>query len=218
MLLGPGYQVEELIPPILEIIRKIIPIKQITFDRGFGKNALIYQLEKLKLKYLIFCARNSVTGPILDEVFPGEIKTKIRDLKFSSWGETYRFKSKFVFIKQFRFNESEEAYNWIFATNMAFDSIRHIVASYRNRWGIETIFRVIKQEFRIKTTSKHQSVRLFCLCFSMIFYNIWQIAKYFINIRIKAKSFYQTIRFGFKTKYNLTYKYEKEILEYFNLV
>ena len=51
----------------------------------------------------------------------------------------------------------------------------------------------------------------------MLFYNIWQISKYFINVKIKAKSFFETIRFGFKAKFNLTYKYEKEILDFFDL-
>jgi len=100
---------------------------------------------------------------------------------------------------------------------MSFKSIRHTIASYRNRWGIETTFRVLKQDFRIKTCSKHQSVRLMCFTFSMLFYNIWQIAKFFINVKIKAKSLFETLRFGFKTKFNLTYKFEKEILDFFGL-
>jgi len=88
---------------------------------------------------------------------------------------------------------------------------------YRNRWGIETTFRVLKQDFRIKTCSKHQSVRLMCWFFSMFFYNIWQIAKYFISTKIKAKSLFETLRFALKIKFNIEYNYEKEILSFFNL-
>jgi IS4 transposase len=100
---------------------------------------------------------------------------------------------------------------------MKFQSIRHTIASYRNRWGIETTFRVLKQDFRIKTTSKHQSVRLMCWFFSMLFYNIWQIAKFFISNTIKAKSFFETLRFGLKIKFKLKYHYEEKILDFFDL-
>lgn len=217
MLLGPGYQVDELIPPVLNEIKKLIKIKQITFDRGFDNHKLVYELEKLNINYLIFSKKNKSTKKIFENIEQGESYSKIRDLKFYKLGEKYSCKARFVYIKAFQFKETEEAYDWIFITNMSFKSIRHNIACYRNRWGIETTFRVLKQDFRIKTCSKHQSVRFMCFTFSMLFYNIWQIAKYFISMKIKAKNFFETLRFGFKIKFDLKYKFEKEILDFFGL-
>lgn len=217
MLLGPGYQVEELIPPILNEIKKIIKIQQVTFDRGFDNHKLVYELEKLRVNYIIFSKKYPGTKKIFENIWIGDSHSKIRTLSFYKFGEKFTFSAKYVYIKAFQFEETEQAYDWIFITNMSFKSIRHTIASYRNRWGIETTFRVLKQDFRIKTCSKHQSVRLMCFTFSMIFHNIWQFAKYFISTKIKAKSFFETIRFGFKIKFNLTYKFEKEILDFFGL-
>lgn len=217
MLIGPGYQIEELVPPILNEIKSLIKIQQVTFDRGFDNHKLVYELEKLKINYLIFSKKNKSTKKIFENIWIGESYSKIRKLEFYKLGEKYTCEARFVYIKSFQFEETEQAYDWIFITNMSFKSIRHNIASYRNRWGIETMYRVLKQDFRIKTCSKHQSVRLLCFNISMMFYNIWQIAKYFISMKIKAKSFFETLRFGFKTKFNLKYKFEKEILEFFNL-
>lgn len=217
MMLSPGYNVEDIIPQTLNEIKKLISIKQVTFDRGFQKKALIHKLETMKINYLIFCPRNKTTIKILDSMENNQIKTLIRNFSYPKNQTTHKFKSKYIFIKNYHFKQNEESYDWIFATNMSFCSIRHTIGSYRNRWGIETTFRVLKQDFRIKTTSKHQSVRLMCWFFSMLFYNIWQIAKYFISFKIKAKSFFETIRFGFKIKFKLKYHYEKEILDFFNL-
>ena len=89
-----------------------------------------------------------------------EIKTKIRIFKYYKNQTSHQFESKYIFIKNYLFKKTEESYDWIFATNMSFSSVRHTIASYRNRWGIETTFRVLKKDFRIKTTSKHQSVKL----------------------------------------------------------
>jgi len=217
MLLGPGYQVEDLIPPILDEIKNLIKIQQVTFDRGFDNHKLVYELERLKINYIIFSRKNKSTKKIFENIWLGKSHSKIRTLEFYKYGHKYSCDARFVYIKAFQFEKTEEAYDWIFITNMSFKSIRHTIASYRNRWGIETIFRVLKQDFRIKTCSKHQSVRLMCFTFSMLFYNIWQIAKYFINLKIKAKSFFETLRFGFKIKFNLKYQFEKEILDFFGL-
>jgi len=217
MLLGPGYQVEELIPPVLNKIKNLIKIQQVTLDRGFDNHKLVYELEKLKVKYIIFSRKNKSTKKIFENLWLGESQTKYRDLFFYKNQEKYSFEAKYVYIKAYQFEKTEEAYDWIFITNMSFKSIRHTIASYRNRWGIETTFRVLKQDFRIKTCSKHQSVRLMCFTFSMLFYNIWQIAKYFISTKIKAKSFFETLRFGFKIKFDITYQFEKEILSFFGL-
>lgn len=217
IMLGPGYNVEDIIPQALNEIRNLIHIKQVTFDRGFDNHKLVYELEKLKLNYIIFSKKNKATKKIFEDIWIGESYLKIRKLEFYKFGEKYFCDAKFVYIKAFQFEKTEEAYDWIFITNMTFKSIRHTIASYRNRWGIETTFRILKQDFRIKTTSKHQSVRLMCWFFSMLFYNIWQISKYFISTTIKAKSFFETFSFGLKTKFNLKYHYEKEILEFFDL-
>ena len=218
ILIIPGYRVEELIPPILKRIKEIIHIKQVTFDRGFHNNHLIYELEQMKIKYLIFCQKKDWSKKILDSLKSGESVSQIKNLEVRFELSKKRFNAKFILIKDFQFEKTEKSYDWVFATNMNFNSIRHTIASYRNRWGIETVFRVLKQDFRIKTASKHQSVRLMCMCFSMLFYNLWQIGKIFININIRAKSFFETLRFGLKTKFKLKYKYEKEILDFFDLI
>lgn len=217
MMLGPGYQVKDLIPQALNEIRKLIPIKQVTFDRGFDNHKLVYELERLRINYIIFSKKNKSTKKIFENISLGESHSKIKTLKFYKFGEKYSCDAKFVYIKAFQFDKTEEAYDWVFITNMSFKSIRHTIASYRNGWEIETTFRVLKQDFRIKTCSKHPSVRLMCWFFSMFFHNIWQITKYFISTKIKAKSLFETIRFGIKQKFNIKYNYENEILEFFDL-
>lgn len=165
MLLGPGYQVDKLIPPVLAEIKNLIKIQQVTFDRGFDNHKLVYELEKLKVNYIIFSRKNKSTKKIFENIWIGESKTKYRELFFYKHQEKFTCRAKYVYIKAFKFEKTEQAYDWIFITNMSFKSIRNTIASYRNRWGIETIFRVLKQDFRIKTCSKHQSVRLLCFTF-----------------------------------------------------
>lgn len=217
IMLQPGYMVEDIIPLALDEIQMLIRIKQVTFDRGFDNHKLVYELERFKIKYLIFSKKNKSNKKIFDDIEEGNSFSQIRNLSFYKWGCKYSCEARFVYIKAFQFKETEEAFDWIFITNINFESIRHTIASYRNRWGIETIFRVLKQDFRIKTTSRHQAVRLMCWFFSMLFYNIWQLAKYFISFDVKAKNFFNIVRYGFKRKYELKSEFEDQILDFVGL-
>ena len=50
---------------------------------------------------------------------------------------------------------------------------RKIFGQYGKRWGIETGYRVKKETFRARTTSKNYSIRLFYFLFSVLLYNLW---------------------------------------------
>lgn len=71
----------------------------------------------------------------------------------------------------------------------------------------------------IKTSSKHQSVRLFNMCSSMFFYNLWQCAKFLILLKflpdkkkkrskMHANMFMETLRLGIKQKFKLKCEFE----------
>ena len=54
-----------------------------------------------------------------------------------------------------------------------------VASDYRRRWGIETGFRVIKENFLPKSVSPSSEVRTFYFNFAAQLYNIWTVA----NIR-----------------------------------
>jgi len=58
-------------------------------------------------------------------------------------------------------------------------SPEELASDYRRRWGIETGFRVIKEEFLPKSASPDSRVRTFYFNFAAHMYNIWTAA----NIR-----------------------------------
>lgn len=230
-LVCPGMKFSDLIPQIFEKIRKIKPIHITLFDRGFTDLELVYQLQTRKLKFVIFWRRSgNWFQPIYDELEDGEMKYVEVERKIYLWPElkTVKFQCPFIFVKNYKYEKDKFSYNWLFCTNTKFKDVGHCIASYKERWGIETIYRVIKQEFIIKTSSKHQSVRLFEMCFSMFFYNLWQCAKFLILLKflpdkrkkrgkIHANMFMETLRFGIKQKFKLKCELEDEILIFLGL-
>ncbi len=227
-LVRPETNIAELIPKVLDEISKIKPIKIVLLDRGFTDLKLAYNLLKRKLKFIIFWRKNGTWHEkIYDLMKNEEIKYVELEREIYLWPElqTIKFQCPFIFVKKYKYEKDTKAYDWLFCSNAHFDEIGHCIASYKERWGIETIFRVIKQEFMIKTTSKHQSVRLFEICFAMFFYNLWQCARFLILLKflpndkkkrgeICANMFMETLRFALKEKYNLKCEYEKEIIDF----
>ena len=75
----------------------------------------------------------------------------------------------------------EEGNKRAFATNEIFDEKDVYIAErlfllYGKRWGIETSYRVKKQSFLPKTTSKNYQIRIFYFLFSVLLYNLWLLA------------------------------------------
>jgi putative transposase len=76
-----------------------------------------------------------------------------------------------------------------FATNIDFNENEpglsdRLFYLYSKRWGIETSYRVKKNSFRAKTTSKNYHVRLFYFLFSVMMYNLWVIADLLIWVHL----------------------------------
>ncbi len=230
-LMKPGTQIEKFIPDVLDEIRKIRPIKIVLLDRGFTNLELVYQLLERRLKFIIFWKKSgNWFQPIYDEMEDEEMRPVKFQRKIYLYPElqTIKFDCPFIFVKNYKYEKDSKAYNWLFCSNAKFEEVGHCIATYKERWGIETIYRVIKQEFMIKTTSKHQSVRLFEMCFSMFFYNLWQCGKFLILLKflpdkrkkrivITANLFMETLRFGLKHKYRLKSDYENIILDFLGL-
>lgn len=230
-LVRPGTNIAKIIPKVLDEISKVKPIKYALFDRGFTNLELVYELIRRKINYMIFWRKSgNWHTKIYDTMEDGEIKLINIQKKIYLWPEleTVKFECPFTFIKNYHYVNDKFAYDWLFCTNLKINVVGHCIATYKKRWGIETIFRVLKQEFIIKTSSKHQSVRLFEMCFAMFFYNLWQCAKFIILSKllpskkkkcgkIHANMFMSTLRYGFKQRFNLKCEFEDEILNFLGL-
>jgi hypothetical protein len=76
-------------------------------------------------------------------------------------------------------NVEEQYKNWsVFYTNL--DPVEHdleeLAADYRNRWGIETSYRVIKNKFLPSSGARHLNVRSFIFNYAVTLYNSWVVA------------------------------------------
>ncbi|MGC8562623.1 MAG: transposase [Thermoplasmata archaeon] len=160
---------------LLETIRTIIPnIDLVLFDRGFYSKDLMVRLSSLPVPYLIFVPKMEMERRELESMRYGEKKVIVHEFSFHSDNMKIKGDTKLVFLKKIFDRRAQEYLDWVFATNMEDVNLDSIIAQYKIRWRIETMFRV-QDECRIKTKSKMIEVRYFLFAYEQLIEVMWYL-------------------------------------------
>jgi IS4 transposase len=156
----------------MEYAEELIDVRRVYMDRGFFSGKIVNLMEENDW----------------DFIMPARKTSRIKDILEEADGEN---------IQRYELNGNEPArFNLVlregkdgelkaFATNCPRMEILsyNLFDLYGRRWDIETGFRVQKNKFLPKTTSKNYNVRLFLFLFSELLYNCWML----INVRISLE-------------------------------
>lgn len=149
---------------------KII-IEAVLFDRGFYIGELIQFLEEKRIKYLIFVPENSAMKGYI--ALTNKFAWFNHKVKWNKNKSNWQIATKIVIIwdEIIRKGKKIEFY-WIFATNLKHS--RGLIKVYRQRWQIETDFRV-HDEARIMSKSSIPIVRYFYFLMSLVLMANWEV-------------------------------------------
>lgn len=149
---------------------KII-IEAVLFDRGFYIGELIEFLEYKRIKYLIFVPENNAMKKYIAST--GKFGWFIHKVKWNKHKSNWEIATKIVIIwDELIRNGKITEYYWIFATNLKHS--RGLIKVYKQRWQIETDFRV-HDEARIMSKSSIPIVRYFYFLMSLILMANWEV-------------------------------------------
>lgn len=128
---------------LLETIRTVVPnIDLVLFDRGFYSKDLMVRLSTAPYPYLIFVPKREMERRELESMQFGEKKIVIYDFSFYSDNKKIKGDTKLAFLRKIFDRKTQEYYDWVFATNLEEVDLDSIIAQYKIRWRIETMFRV----------------------------------------------------------------------------
>lgn len=168
-----GHYKSDVILRCLNLIKNYIGgIELILFDRGFYNNDLMYELTNINYPYLIFVPKGEDKKSILYPLETGEEVAIYNEFAVNKNFSKYPGKNILVFLKQIYDPKQEKNYDWVFATNVKKLLLEKIVKTYKQRWRIETGFRV-QDEARIKCKSTDMKVRYFFFLFEQMLQTIW---------------------------------------------
>ncbi len=126
------------------------------------------------MDYLIFVPKNQQVKDEFAHMYQVERKILLHEFFVCRDGRKVNDSVHLAFLKQIFDHRTEEYYDWCFATNMENPDLDHVIARYKFRWRIETMFRV-QDECRIKTKSKDVRVRYFLFAYEQLVESIWYL-------------------------------------------
>ena len=217
LIVQNGAYLEDYIYEMTRYAKEHLPLEVILFDRGFTNWGVIYNLQKLKVKYLIFWRKSgNWYKKYFQELKDKEHKKITRTKTYNADKNQPKVTSNFILIKQFEYETKK--YDWIFATNLDCKTAEDYVKRYKKRWGIETIYRVT-DKIRIFTTSTNYIIRYFLFMFTCFVYNIWKFFQIFLgdkftlaNFKINMIIFMAKIGLIYPSHYNQFENIAKRIL------
>jgi hypothetical protein len=176
-----GYYVRRL----LRMAESKFNVRRIYLDRGFYTGDATRMVKSMDVDWIIKAKRQaSDIKEMIDDAKDNPPKQGVIDWAITGIDEEdYAFtvpaEKRSPFIEQVGDDEDEEYKNWaVFYTNL--DPRNHgfdkLAADYRNRWGIETSYRVIKHKFLPNSGSRHLNVRSFVFNYAVSLYNSWVVA------------------------------------------
>jgi len=177
---------EKILRTLIEYAKTKVKIGLVLMDRAFFNVACISTLEELGVRWLMPAVQNERIKKLVEENEAGSI-IKYRMRSTSARKRLLRKEIQFNLLIV-RSNKNPEK-NVAFATNVEIDGryAQDFCDNYSKRWGIETSYRC-KEEFRVKTTSKNYSIRLFYFLFSVCLYNLWILTNLIADTIFKKKS------------------------------
>ena len=164
---------KEVVERLLEATQEYVEIRRVYADRGFFTGEIINLFKEKNLKFLMPAVRNSKVKSLLEEEGAPS---------FTPYVMKGKEEAKFNLV----IREGEEGDPKPFATNCNRLEVltNDLFELYGRRWDIETGYRVQKNNFYPKTTSKNYNVRLFYFLFSQLVYNSWILTNIAINLNL----------------------------------
>lgn len=159
----------EYLGEIIKICRSLgLNIKTVLLDRGFYSGEVIDELELQDVNYLIFAKKSKTFKCMLEAI--NKIAVIKHEIRYTKNKSSHIANTDIALVK------NVNDYDWVFASNIFFRKAEKYIYLYKQRWNIETMFRVHDQA-RIKTKSKNPVIRLFYFVVSMFLLLIWNLHK-----------------------------------------
>ncbi|MFB6200044.1 MAG: transposase, partial [Candidatus Nanohaloarchaea archaeon] len=164
----------DIVEELLDHAEKHIEIRRVYADRGFFSGKIINLFQERNQKFIMPAVRNQKVKQFLEEEeAPAIVRYTMKGKETSTFN---------LAIKKPENEDDPKP----FATNCTQLEIlgNNLFELYGRRWDIETGYRVQKNNFYPKTTSKNYNVRLFYFLFSQLLYNTWTLTNVKISLHL----------------------------------
>ena len=173
-------KLEDLIEKSLFKIKKKIKIDFVYLDRGFDGAKIINVLKNSKVNFLMPKVRTPTVKSWFDKSEACNSRI-IRNFQIGM-GKNKAF-ANLVLVNDKEGVKRAFISNFDLAPQLAY----RFYKMYSKRWGIEISYRTIKHDFKPRTTTRNQFIRMFYFLFSACLFNLWVLVNICIGLLIYGK-------------------------------
>jgi putative transposase len=166
-----GDRKEHIVRDLITFAKSRLKIRYIYLDRGFYSVSVLNLLKYFGMKFIIPARRTPTMKRAID---------RFRNDGVVSYTMTGTDRRKTFLRLAVVINDDGTKFGFITNMNAEDEDAKRISILYKQRWGIETSYRM-KNVFRAKTTSKNYVIRLFYFMYSVLLYNLWIIINMLIG-------------------------------------
>lgn len=168
-----GYDISHQISFINQRIRPLIEdITLSLYDRAFYSKEFMDTLSHLEIPYLIFVPKDPSIRAELKDMDAGDQRARVYDYTYYKNKTKQEGQTTLAFLKQILDKRTDKHYDWVFATNSDSVKLDSIIRTYKQRWRVETGFRV-QDEAKIMTRTKEVGIRYFYFAFEQALQFSW---------------------------------------------
>jgi len=170
---------EDLVDRLVKRAKSKVKIRHCYLDRGFNGTKVINVLKQNNIKFIMPQSRMPTVKAWFDKTEDCKAKV-VKDFRI---GENTIVNLVLV--------DDEDGLKRAFITNLDIpEQLAHYMFKfYSNRWGIETSYRQIDNDFLARTTSRNYFIRLFYFLFSVCLYNLWVLTNICVSLIVYGRLF-----------------------------
>tara|TARA_Y100000310_G_scaffold302836_1_gene340606 strand:+ start:6661 stop:8217 length:1557 start_codon:yes stop_codon:yes gene_type:complete len=167
---------EDLVDEIIKKTKSKVSIDKAYLDRGFDKPKVINILKRNRVKFVI----PKIRSPTVKAWMRKSVGVKARKIKDFEIGTRDKAVVDLYLV------DDEEGIKRAFISNLDIpEQLAHYLYKfYSKRWGIETGYRNMDQDFKPRTNSKNYQIRLFYFLFTVALYNLWVLVNIVVSLAL----------------------------------
>lgn len=168
----------KVIQELIRLARKHAQITLILLDRAFYGTACIHALKVSTFKFVMPAVKNETVQKKIKQN-----SAKLPIVVEHSIGDKEKESFNLCMIREKTVDTKKIPDVYCFATNIVTEDAEHIAELYRKRWSIETGYRT-KKQFRAKTTTPNNTVRMIYFFMECLLYNAWYCIRTIVSTTI----------------------------------
>ena len=179
---------EKLLDESLTRVKTKIKIDKAYLDRGFDRISVISVLNKHKINFVMPKVRTATVKSAFDKA-EGYSSMIFPNFRIGNKKRGVSVNLILVDAPDGRDKGVKHAFmcNFPVSPQLSYRAACRFYEMYSRRWGIETSYRNLDQDFKPRTTTTNYNIRLFYFLFQTCLYNLWTLVNICISLILYGK-------------------------------